>query len=87
VQQRLGPGPHAHHAAVLGLQAVAVGQRRLAAFEKQADLLARGGEAAQTALAARLEAQLQFGVGGLLRRDSAVDHQHMHRFRKGDARK
>ncbi len=76
VQQLFGAGLDAHDAAVPGLQAFAVLQRRLAALEEQADLFAGRGEAAQAALAAGLEAQLQFGVPVGLGGNALVDHQH-----------
>ena len=62
VEQTFGAGDDPHQATVAGLQAVAVGQRRLAALEEQADLLAARREAAQAALAARLVGQVEFFV-------------------------
>src|SRR3546814_5748914 len=62
VQQLLGPSTHAHDTAITGEQAFAIVQRRLAAFEKQPDILAAGTEAAQATLAARVVGQFEFGL-------------------------
>ena len=58
------------------MQAVALLQRGLTAFEKQADVFAGGGKAAQATLAAGLEVQQQFGVPVLLGVNAVVDDQH-----------
>ena len=76
VQQRLGTGDYADDAAVFGLQAFAVMQGGLAAFEEQADVLARAAETAQAAFAAGLEAQFKFGIPVRLGGNTAVNHQH-----------
>ncbi len=77
VEQTFGAGDDPHQATVAGLQAVAVGQRRLAALEEQADLLAARREAAQAALAARLVGQVEFFVpAGRAGGQALVDDQH-----------
>jgi len=76
VQQLFGAGAHAHHTAIGCQQALTVGERRLAAFEKQADVFAAAAEAAQATLAARVVGQFEFGLPFRAGRDALANHQH-----------
>jgi len=58
VQQLFGAGADAHDASVLGLQKLAIDQRRLAAFKEQADVFAAAAETAQAAFAPCFEVQV-----------------------------
>jgi hypothetical protein len=55
----------------------------LAALQKQPDVFTFGTETAQTAFAAGLEIQVQFGGPEGLRVDSAMNHQHWKASSKG----
>ena len=76
MQQLLGASADPHDAPILGLQVLAVMQRRLASLEKQPDVFSLGTETAQAAFTAGIEGQVQLGVPARLNVDSAVNHQH-----------